>query len=93
LFNTDTTSSDGIDFLMSWGFNYYTVGVETGKVVERILKGEKPRDIGAVFFDDPAQFELWFNLDTAKKLNISIPQDLLDGAKVLVQNGKKTIRE
>ncbi|HPE93212.1 MAG: ABC transporter substrate-binding protein [Sphaerochaeta sp.] len=93
LFNTDTTSSDGIDFLMSWGFNYYTVGVETGKVVERILRGEKPRDIGTVFFDDPAQFELWFNLDTAKKLNISIPEDLLDSAKVLVQNGKKTLRE
>lgn len=93
LFNTDTTSSDGIDFLMSWGFNYYTVGVETGKVVERILNGEKPKDIGAIFFDDPAQFELWFNLDTAKKLNITIPEDLLSSAKVLVQDGKKTVRE
>lgn len=93
LFNTDTTSSDGIDFLMSWGFNYYTVGVETGKVVERILKGEKPKDIGAIFFDDPSQFELWFNLDTAKKLNITIPEDLLSSAKVLVQDGKKIIRE
>ncbi len=93
LFNTDTTSSDGIDFLMSWGFNYYTVGVETGKVVERIIKGEKPKDIGAVFFDDPSQFELWFNLDTARKLNISIPEDLMASAKVLVQNGIKTVRE
>ncbi|HKM06333.1 MAG TPA: ABC transporter substrate-binding protein, partial [Sphaerochaeta sp.] len=65
LFNTDTTSSENIDFLMSWGFNYYTVGVETGKVVERILNGENPKDIGAVFFDDPSQFELWFNLDVA----------------------------
>lgn len=92
LFNTDTTSSDGIDFLMSWGFNYYTVGVETGKVVERILKGEKPKDIGAIFFDDPSQFELWFNLDTAKKLNITIPENLLSSAKVLIQNGKKSIQ-
>ena len=27
------------------GFNYYDVGVETGKVVARVLKGEKPGDI------------------------------------------------
>ncbi|MGE4583776.1 MAG: ABC transporter substrate-binding protein [Sphaerochaeta sp.] len=93
LFNTDTTSSEGIDFLMSWGFNYYTVGVETGKVVERILKGEKPRDIGAIFFEDPSQFELWFNLDVAKKLGITIPDDLRASAKLLIQDGKKVIQQ
>jgi putative ABC transport system substrate-binding protein len=89
LFNTDTTSSENIDFLMSWGFDYYTVGVETGKVVERILNGEKPKDIGAVFFEDPSQFELWFNLDVAKKLGITIPSDLLASARVIIQNGQK----
>lgn len=89
LFNTDTTSSENIDFLMSWGFDYYTVGVETGKVVERILNGEKPKDIGAVFFEDPSQFELWFNLDVARKLGITIPSDLLASAKVIIQNGQK----
>lgn len=92
LFNTDTTSSEGIDFLMSWGFNYYTVGVETGKVVERILNGEKPKDIGAIFFDDPSQFELWFNLDVAKKLGITIDKTLLNSATVLYQNGKKVTK-
>ncbi|WP_320127942.1 ABC transporter substrate-binding protein [uncultured Sphaerochaeta sp.] len=89
LFNTDTTSSEKIDFLMSWGFNYYTVGVETGKVVERIIKGEKPKDIGAIFFNDPTQFELWFNLDNAKKLGITISDDLLAKASVLIQDGEK----
>jgi putative ABC transport system substrate-binding protein len=87
LFNTDTTSSEGIDFLMSWGFNYYTVGVETGKVVERIINGEDPKEIGAIFFDDPDQFELWFNLDSARKLGITIPQELLDKASILVEDG------
>lgn len=92
LFNTDTTSSENIDFLMSWGFNYYTVGVETGKVVERILKGEDPKDIGAVFFDDPTQFELWFNLDVAKKLGITIDERLLNSAAVVFKDGKKMQR-
>ncbi len=92
LFNTDTTSSEDIDFLMSWGFNYYTVGVETGKVVERILNGEDPKDIGAVFFDDPTQFELWFNLDVAKKLGITIDERLLNSAAVVFKDGKKIQR-
>lgn len=92
LFNTDTTSSEDIDFLMSWGFNYYTVGIETGKVVERILKGENPRDIGAVFFDDPTQFELWFNLDVAKKLGIAIDERLISSAAVVFKDGKKIQR-
>ncbi|MCK9549020.1 MAG: ABC transporter substrate-binding protein [Sphaerochaeta sp.] len=92
LFNTDTTSSEGIDFLMSWGFNYYTVGVETAKAVLRILDGEKPKDIGTIFFDDPAQFELWFNLDVAKRLGITIPDDLLSSAAVLYEQGQKIVR-
>lgn len=89
LFNTDTTSSVGTDFLMSWGFNYYTVGVETGKVVERIIGGEDPKEIGAIFFDDPDQFELWFNLDVAKKLGITIDESLLAKASVLVEDGEQ----
>ncbi|MGE4453404.1 MAG: ABC transporter substrate-binding protein [Sphaerochaeta sp.] len=92
LFNTDTTSSENIDFLMSWGFNYYTVGIETGKVVQRILNGEDPKDIGALFFEDPAQFELWFNLDTAKELSITIPENLIANAKVLIKDGKKLVQ-
>ena len=92
LFNTDTTSSENIDFLMSWGFNYYTVGVETGKVVERILNGENPKDIGAVFFEDPTQFELWFNLDVAKKLGITIDERLLNSAAVVFKDGQKIQR-
>lgn len=92
LFNTDTTSSEGIDFLMSWGFNYYTVGVETAKVVLRVLSGETPQDVGTIFFEDPAQFELWFNLDVAKRLGITIPDDLLSAAAVLYEQGQKIVR-
>ena len=35
-------------------------------------------------------FELWFNLDTAEALGITIPQDLLDSAAVIIQDGVKT---
>ncbi|MCH3907565.1 MAG: ABC transporter substrate-binding protein [Sphaerochaeta sp.] len=89
LFNTDTTSSENTHFFMSWGFNYYTVGVETGKVIERVIKGEKPRDIGAIFFNDPSQFDLMFNLDSAKYLGIDISDEMLKKASYLVKDNVK----
>lgn len=51
--------------------------METGKVIERVINGEKPRDIGAIFFNDPSQFDLIFNLDSAKYLGIDIDEDML----------------
>ncbi|AEC02215.1 ABC transporter substrate-binding protein [Parasphaerochaeta coccoides] len=92
LFNADTTSSDGIDFFLSWGFNYYSLGVATGKLVERIINGENPGSIPTVFLSDPSEFELWVNLDVAGKLGLTVPQDILDAAKVIVQDGRKITR-
>ena len=37
---------------------------------------------------DPAVFERLFNLDTAKELGIEIPQQYLDMAAVIVENGE-----
>jgi hypothetical protein len=31
---------------------------------------------------------LWFNLDVATKLGISVPQDLIDSAAVIQRDGK-----
>lgn len=87
LMGSDPSASQGFNYLVSWGFNYYNIGIATGKVVERCLRGEVPGDIGTVVLTDPADFELWINEDVAKKLNITIPQELLDTATIIVSNG------
>ncbi|MBK5201293.1 MAG: ABC transporter substrate-binding protein [Spirochaetaceae bacterium] len=87
LMGSDPSASKGFNYLVSWGFNYYNIGIATGKVVERILKGEIPGDIGTVVLSEPADFELWINEDMATKLNINIPQELKDTATVIVKNG------
>ena len=92
LFAADPSGVDGLPFLISWGFNYHSIGVEVGKLIERIVNGENPGSLGTVFLTDPADFELWYNLDTAKKLGIEIPQDQIDSAKVIIENGVKTVR-
>jgi len=93
LFNSDTTSSENTHFFMSWSFNYYTVGVETGKVIEQVINGKKPKDIGAIFFNDPSQFDLIFNLDSAKYLGITISDEMLAKASYLVKDSVKVSRK
>jgi putative ABC transport system substrate-binding protein len=89
---SDPSNVDGTNFLIAWGFDYYKIGLATGKVVEQILDGKKAGDIGTIFLTDPTDFELWVNLDQAKKLNINISNDLLDSASVLIENGKKVVK-
>jgi len=88
LMSADPSSVDGLNAMIAWGFDYYSIGLETGKVVEKLLKGEKAGSIGTVYITDPTKFELWFNLDTAKKLGYTIPQSLQDSAAVLIKDGK-----
>ena len=89
LFSADPSGIEGLNAMIAWGFDYYSIGIETGKVIERILKGEEAGSIGTVYITDPTKFELWFNLGTAKKLGYTIPQSLQDGAAVLIKDGKK----
>ena len=76
--------------MISWGFDYYSLGTATGKLIERIINGEEPGPLGTVILEDPADFELWFNLDTADKLGIEIPQEYLDMASVIIEDGVQT---
>lgn len=89
LMGSDPTATNGFDYLLSWGFNYYNIGIATGKIIEKCLNGEKPSSIGTVILTDPSDFELWINLDTAKRLNILIDQEIINQATVIIENGKE----
>ena len=79
--------------MIAWGFNYHSIGTATGRLIEDIIvNGANPGEQGTVFLTDPADFELWFNLDTAEKLGYTIPQEYLDTAAVIIENGVKTVR-
>ena len=90
ILSADPTSAEGLDILIAWGFDYYKMGRRTGYLVKDILEGANPADIGTVFMTDPSDFELWINLDTAKKIGITVPADVIDAASVIIENGVKT---
>ena len=68
--------------LASIGFNYYDVGVETGKVVARILKGEKPGDIDVTFASGS---DLYVNKAAAAKMGVTIPDAVIARANTVIE--------
>ncbi|MCF7943424.1 MAG: ABC transporter substrate-binding protein [Spirochaetia bacterium] len=91
ILSADPTSAEGLDIMIAWGFDYYKMGRRTGYLVKEILEGADPDGIGTVFMTDPSDFELWINLDTAAKIGITVPADIIDSASVVIKNGEKTV--
>ncbi|MCG8642907.1 MAG: ABC transporter substrate-binding protein [Desulfobacterales bacterium] len=85
--SADPSSAKDNPVFAAWGFDYYKMGVATGKIVARVLNGENPADIPTKFMTDPSDVTLIVNLDVADKIGVKIPQDVLDAATV-IRNGK-----
>jgi putative ABC transport system substrate-binding protein len=89
LFSADVTAAVNGGCFIANGFNYYTAGLVTGEIVADILEGKKPADI-PVRFLTAAEMDLLIDLDAAANCGITIPQDLLDRANYIYQNGRLT---
>ena len=64
------------------GFNYRDVGRQTGAIVARVLKGEKPGDIAVQGVEIT---ELFVNPKAADAMGIAIPEAVVGRAKTVVQ--------
>lgn len=84
LVTADTTSSFGTNVLLSGGFNYYNSGLQTGRMLYDIINGASPKDLGMEYVE---QEEIYVNLDVAKQLGITIPDDILSEAVYVIENG------
>jgi putative ABC transport system substrate-binding protein len=90
LMSADPASAETIPVLVALGYDYYQMGRITGKIVVRILNGEKTKDIPSFLPTDPESLELVLNLDVAEKLGLSLDPALVDRATVLVSGGTVT---
>lgn len=66
--------------LATEGIDYYKLGLQTGLLAVDIINGKKPQEIPVTTLEDT---NLVINLDTAKKLNIKIPDELNKRAQLL----------
>ncbi len=81
LFTADTDSVNR-GSLAALGFNYYDVGKQTGDVVVRILKGEKPGDIPVKI---AAGTDLVINKAAAAKMGVTVPEAVLARATKIIE--------
>jgi putative tryptophan/tyrosine transport system substrate-binding protein len=63
------------------GFNYYDLGRQTGQIVLRVLQGANPGDIPV---EGVRITELYVNPSAAEAMGVTIPPDMLQRAKFVV---------
>ncbi|WP_455382209.1 ABC transporter substrate-binding protein [Salinispira pacifica] len=86
--SADPSSAESYDVLAAYGFDYYTMGRATGKLIAQILGGKSPSQIPTQFLTDRKDLILLVNLDVAKKMGINLPQSVINDANKIVENGK-----
>jgi putative ABC transport system substrate-binding protein len=67
---------------MSYGPNIPALFRRAAELVDKILRGTKPGDIPV---EQPAKFDLVFNLTTAKALGLTIPPGVLAIADEVIE--------
>lgn len=77
--DTDSVKRGAIAAL---GINYRDLGEQTGRMVARILKGDKPGDIKP---ETSAKLELFVNPSAAEKQGVKLSEELIKSAKEVVK--------
>ncbi|WP_294428023.1 ABC transporter substrate-binding protein [uncultured Treponema sp.] len=90
IFSGDVTGAQSGGCVIASGFNYYKAGRATGEMVLQILNGEKPSEIPVRFMTEPSDSDLLFDLDAAKNCGITIPQEFIEKANMIFENGVLT---
>jgi putative ABC transport system substrate-binding protein len=68
--------------LMAYGPNIYTLFRRAAYYVDRILKGTSPADLPV---EQPMTFDFVVNLNTARELGITFPQEIMLQVTEVVQ--------
>ncbi len=84
----DPSSAESQDVIAAYGFDYYTMGRATGRLIDQILDGADPNAIPVQYLTDASDLVLHVNLDIAEQLGLTLPSSVLDAANQVVEDGR-----
>lgn len=67
------------------GFDYREMGRQTGRMVARVLKGEKP---GTIAVEPPGKVSLAINVKSAAEMGVEVPAEVLKTASKVIRRSK-----
>ncbi len=72
--------------IASLGFDYTRVGLETAKIVKRVLDGEDPGGIDVLVYKDAfSDFALYVNTGSAAEMGVTVPAPVVERAAVVIE--------
>lgn len=71
--------------LATYGINYVVLGQETAKMAIEILNGKNPGEMPVKMIDE---VEIYLNMDTAKAIGVTFPDDVINEAKEIFGEGE-----
>lgn len=74
--------------IIGFGFDYYKIGLETGKLVAAILNGEKTENLSSGLLGAEA-LVFYVNKDLADKIGVDLPENIIERADILVEDGQE----
>lgn len=69
------------------GFDYYSIGLQTGELIQRVLEGE---DAGSIPVQNPTLLKEILNPSAAEKMGVSFSENRLNRADELISSTRKT---
>lgn len=81
LMGTNSTDTE-MGAVMSFGPNFFLLGKQTARLVEKVLKGARPQDLP---IEPPNTVEFSLNAKTAKAIGVSLPPGLLERADRVIE--------
>ncbi|MHC5224826.1 ABC transporter substrate-binding protein [Ignatzschineria sp. LJL83] len=76
--------------LAALGPNQYQLGIDTAEMIADILDG---KDINTIPVGFPDKMELVINMDTANKLGLTLPEEVVTAAAIIIKDGKAEVVE
>lgn len=78
--NADRKAAEEDMVLASFGVDYKEIGINTGKIIIRLLKGAKVNEMAPIH-PEPSQHRSYISAKNAKLLGLTIPDNMLNPIK------------